>query len=137
MCFLIDLLINLFFIRIMVKENNKSRKARAKEVGTIYVTKIGKLEIWKENKLLKEEYIDKEVKYTQEETVAPWEENTLVKENGEKEEFKIIKWTHKQTRLNCGISFRKKVDRDKLFKIIEMFKEQEGAEGDMGFGLFD
>ena len=96
----------------MVKEDNKSRKAEAKEEGTIYITKMGKLEIWKENKLLKEEYIDKEVKYTQ-------GENTLVKENGEKEEFKIIKWTHKQTRLNCGISFRKKVDRDKHFKIID------------------
>ena len=70
---------------------------------------MGKLEIWKEDKLIKEEYIDKDVKYTN-------GKYTLVKKNGDKEKWKLIKWTHKQTRLNCGISFPKEVEGDELFK---------------------
>ena len=46
-----------------VKKDNQSRKA----AGTVYVTKMGKLEIWKYNKLLHKETIDKELKYTKEE----------------------------------------------------------------------
>ena len=108
-----------------VKKDNKSRKA----AGTVYVTKMGKLEIWKDNKLLHKETIDKELKYTKEDI-------TMAKKNGE-EKMKIIKWKHKEATLNCGIFFRKEVERDELFRIIEMVKEQEGPEEDMGFGLFD
>ena len=95
---------------------------------------MGRLEIWKDDKLLKEEYIDKEVNYTK------FELNE-VKKNGEEVKWKIIRWIHRQTRLGWGIFLYKKIERDKLFKVIQKIKQQEEEfskeNEEMGFGLFD